>query len=372
MTGTSESRRRERAEVGLALGGLAGNNAYGAGVLQAALDCGLSPDMVSCTSGQIHWVHRFLEARKEGNPRGELRRQLEADIRALHPTGVEMLDTALLGLFGKKEVFRPALAELPLNALHNVHAALSDVISNAIGDWRTLFSSFRELLKIMPAQTLVPLFPDSFFQVISEEFNRESDIGIVFNSYDVGVEPENGAEHGIENVYLNERARALLDVTFGEADHYRDRTIYRPITAEAVREGLWIYEYGEPAKGTAIDGAYFRQVMLSELARTNTIYVARPINSRWIGPFPASWIGLQDLKTEVNFNGSYAGERDKIKLMNRLVKEDAFAPKMTRKNYHHVELVELEIPTQEGFLEYAREDISVFDGVYKKAAAVFG
>ena len=32
-----------------------------------------------------------------------------------------------------------------------------------------------------------------------------------------------------------------------------------------------------------------------------------------------SWVGLQDLTTEVTFNGSYVGEQDKISLINRLL-----------------------------------------------------
>jgi hypothetical protein len=43
------------------LGGLAGNNAHGAGFLQAALDRGVKPAMIFCTSGQIFWVSKFLE-----------------------------------------------------------------------------------------------------------------------------------------------------------------------------------------------------------------------------------------------------------------------------------------------------------------------
>lgn len=355
---------RVNVDVGLALGGLAGNNAFGAGVLQAALDCDLDLQMISCTSGQIHWVDRFLKARKKTNPRGELRRRLEADVRALKPTGVEALDSALIGLLGKKDVFRLALPELPLNALANLQAALITIGSSGISDPRTLFSCYHEFFKIIPAQILVPTFPDSFFQSICDALNSESEIGIVFNSYDFHA--------GTENVYLNKRAKKMLGVNFKQTDHYRDRTIYRELTPDAVRQGLWLYEYGAPAYGPAIDGAYFRQVMLSELARASTIYVARPINSRWIGPFPRSWLALQDMKTEVNFNGSYAGERDKIMLMNRLIRDKALSKKMKRKkNYHHVELDEFEIPTQEGYFDYSAEDIDVFDQVYEKAADKF-
>ena len=46
--------------VAFALGGLAGNNAHGAGFLQAALDAGVEPLMISCTSGQIRWAFEYL------------------------------------------------------------------------------------------------------------------------------------------------------------------------------------------------------------------------------------------------------------------------------------------------------------------------
>ena len=51
------------------------------------------------------------------------------------------------------------------------------------------------------------------------------------------------------------------------------------------------------------------------------IYVARPINSKWLGDFPENWIGLQDLKTRINFNGAFIGEQDEIELINRLLDE---------------------------------------------------
>ncbi len=361
---SKENVERENVRLGLALGGLAGNNAVGAGVLQAVLDCNLDVQMISCTSGQIHWVDRFLKARGEAKPRDELRRRLQADIHALKPTGIETLDVAIVGLFGKKDVFRPALREMPLNAMANLQAALSTIICNGIRDPRTLHSWYREVFQVFPAQMLVPTFPESFFRSISDAFNEESGIGIVFNSYDFHA--------GTENVYLNPRAQTMLDVNFREPDHHRERTIYHEITPDAVRRGLWLYEYGLPTYGPAIDGAYFRQIMLSELARARTIYVARPINSRWIGPYPKSWLALQDLKTEVNFNGSYAGERDKIKLMNRLIGDKAIKKKMRRrKNYHHVELREFEISTQEGYFDYSGEDIEVFDQAYQQAADTF-
>ena len=46
--------------VAMALGGLGGFNAHDAGVLAAAHECGLKPDIITCTSGAIFWTHLFL------------------------------------------------------------------------------------------------------------------------------------------------------------------------------------------------------------------------------------------------------------------------------------------------------------------------
>lgn len=345
---------------GLALGGLAGNNAHGAGVLQAALECDRPPVMISCTSGQIHWLCRYLGCLKQKKREGLLRDLLVEDLAAVSPTGMESVDAAVLSVEGRRDVFRPALLEFPLNAVSNLTRALAKIVTDASKDWHALFSTHREFARVFPSQLLVPLFPNEFFRDASEALNGADGIGIVFNSYDV--------HGGEERVYCNERARDLLGITFGSRNSYRRGTVYQRITPDAVREGLWIYEYGEPPSVGAIDGAYYRQIILSELAPVHTIYVARPINSRWLGSFPKSWVGLQDLKTEVSFNGAYAGERDKIDLVNRYVSKET-TPE--GKEYHHINVVELEIQTQRGYFDYARESVNVFDLAYDAARSAF-
>lgn len=52
--------------VAFALGGLAGNNGHGAGFLQAALETGVRPEMISCTSGQLLWVWHYLQLLDSG------------------------------------------------------------------------------------------------------------------------------------------------------------------------------------------------------------------------------------------------------------------------------------------------------------------
>ena len=47
--------------VAFALGGLGGSNSHGVGFLAAAQEAKVNPALISCTSGQIHWVAAFLE-----------------------------------------------------------------------------------------------------------------------------------------------------------------------------------------------------------------------------------------------------------------------------------------------------------------------
>lgn len=204
---TSNTVKNKVVNVGLALGGLAGNNAYGAGVLQAAIDSpNLNPDIISCTSGQIHWVYQYLKVReeqkkqkkqkqKEQNEQKELRQLLEHDIKALSPVGIDMVDSMLVGLNAKEGIFRPALRELPINTLKNLGNSLSNIVTNAMSNWQTVFSCYQELANIFPAQTLVPIRGDNFFEDISNTFNwidgetdgQPQNVGILFNSFNAAV-----------------------------------------------------------------------------------------------------------------------------------------------------------------------------------------
>ena len=356
----------DHVETALALGGLAGHNAFGAGVLQAVLDKGTLLDMVSCTSGQIHWLHRYLVARHAGgrSTKNVLRKQLEADIDAVSPTHLDSVDALWGAVAGKAGVYRPALAEFPMNLLRNLSDAFGKIVTKATADWRSLFAAYRDLAATLPAQTLVPEFSDEFFQSISDCFNREERLGIVFNSYAV--------QEGVEYVYLNDRAFSLMNVSIGQRNRYRESTCYQRISPDGVREGLWIYEYGEPRGVEAVDGAYFRQIILSELGRARRIFVARPIGSAWFGSFPQSWTELQDLKTKVNFNGSYIGEIDKLALTNWLFRIGALDPKVAHQLGFHTEIDIVEIPYRKrrSFFDYVHESLDVFDHGHENAMAL--
>jgi hypothetical protein len=354
---------QEQMTVAFAMGGLAGNNAHGAGFLQAAIERGVEPLMISCTSGQILWVSRYLQI-KNGQFEADLKEMLQKDIREINPTGNVNFALAALTLFGKPGVCVPAGFEY-----------LRDLVDNFQDLWRhtstkpdeTLHA--QKCLELFPCRYLIPDFPPEFFGKISEVF-RQSTVGIVFNSYN----PRSGKEH----VYLNDRARELLHTKSragkqkykpGNPSDYRDRTIYQDIDANAVRDGLWLYHYGFDRKESEfVDGAYFRGIILSELAVAHRIFCVRPINHCWIGDMPRNWLELEDLKAEIGFDGSYCGERYQIELVNHLLKKMNPA---TPSNYHYIDLQEIEMKEPQGYFDYLFESEKVFIDAYNETMQCF-
>lgn len=365
---------REQLKAAFAMGGLAGNNAHGAGFLQAALDRGIEPVMISCTSGQILWVSRYLQVRN-GRTGTSLREMLRKDIREVNPTGNVNDALATMALFGKPGVFSPAQREY-----------LQDMVNNATDAWNKLTTRCdtrllaQEWLELFPCRILVPDFPPSFFSTIGEIFHEASSpqgtgatrspVGIVFNSYN----PRSGEEH----VYLNDQARRLLHEKSARGENrfdpwrqsdFRDRTTYRNISAEAVRDALWLYQYGFDRKESGfVDGAYFRGLILSELAVADRIFCVRPINHRWRGGLPRNYPELEDLKTEIGFDGAYCGERYQIQLINRLLDRLNAAGDGS---YHHIDLQELEIRRPRGYFDYLFESEEVFNDAYEDAIQRF-
>ncbi len=330
-------------KIAFALGGLAGNNAHGAGFLQAAIDAEIEPRMISFSSGQILWVFRYLHAKKRNEPEPRLRKLLAEDIKKIAPTKSYDVDTALLFLFGKSDVYRPAFPEFFTDLMSNGVRFFGSILNK----WPNAFVT-KELLESVPGRSLVPQFPDSFYEDISKAFKAEKSIGLIFNSFDPVT--------GIELVYYN---KAAEDAQAVSESGYRCRTEYREITPSAVKDALRLYEYGFGKDYSGhLDGAYYRQIMLSELAYpADNIFVARPINYEWIGSrLPTGLPGLEDLKTKVGFNGSYAGERDKIYLINKLIKDGALGDR-----YKKIELIEIEIRIQRGYFDYIYENLDVFD-----------
>lgn len=353
--------------VAFALGGLAGNNAHGGGFLQAALDQRVEPLMISCTSGQLRWVKHYLAAREQG---ASLRSIMAAEVAELHKTGNLNTDVAMLGLFGKAKVFRPAYEHLLPDLMRNASEAYAKLLKS---QGNVLLAD--HLMSLLPGRSLVPEFEPAYFDAIRDAFNT-APMGIAFNAYN--------PQQGIEYVYVNPKARELLQVSTkpaakAKADEgsdaastsHRPYRFYRDIDAAAVRDALWLYQYGFYDKDSQfVDGAYFRDMMLAELVVADLIFSVRPINHKWIGELPRSYQAVEDLKTEVGFNGAYAAERDQITLINKLLSKNYLDPKQGR-GFHHVELVELELATQRGYFDYMLESQAVFNASEQMAIAKF-
>jgi hypothetical protein len=264
----------------MALGGIGGFNAHDAGVLAAAHECDLKPDIITCTSGAIIWTHLYLT-----NPDGiqaEVQREAEA------VSGANALRVAAMGDPG---IFQPAYASYWTRWFRPPSGPL-----------------FRDLLdRLFPAQVYESTRPKEFFAGIADDFNT-APVPIMFNAYAVNT--------GRELVFCNEHAFSFLGIS---PKHVRAHDIpgedmsteYRPIDADAVQTALWLTLYGFSNRfegETAIDGAYQRQLIMSELTKCDVIYAIKPQASAWRGRPPGNYFEVQDFNTEMWFNTSFAAE----------------------------------------------------------------
>jgi hypothetical protein len=229
------------------------------------------------------------------------------------------------------------------------------------------------LANIAPNRVLKPDFSQEFFDNISATFNC-SEIGIVFNSYQPA--PGECTPGPVEYIHLNEAARKQLGRQYGTPASYRAHTTYAKITPDAVRSALWLYLYGFDEADKRLDGAYYREMILSELCAPtiDRIFAVRPLNAEWKGPLPSTFPAGKDLETEVSFNGAYIGERDKIDLMNKvgsemrdileqLTKTGVPVPSQLRDKldkYHQIDVIDVDIETQRGYFDYVFEDMDTF------------
>lgn len=406
----------EKSSLAFALGGLAGNNAFGAGFLQTAFENNLVPSMITATSGQVFWVYRYLQnlvLKSTAQPFRSLEDQLADDLADLTPPGLvagelrKVLPEKAMGILanqvrvfaevwkgvplvrdfawwwlswaGKPGRYATASHHLPLDCTANALAAARSVFQNIENREAGRISIIEFLSSIWPDRGIESAFPDNLFKDMAEMFNSigkdESGIGVVFNAYD--------PVEGIEYIHLNKRARQLLGRRYGEESSHRQRTRYLPINANAVRSALWLYAYGFHEGNSTLDGAYFRDVILSEACGKDItkICAVRPLPYRWIGNLPRNYIGGKDLETEVSFNGAYAGERDKIMLINKIVdgrnaaiecveglaKEKSFPASASIKEcfkelngYKKIDLIEIEPNEQRGYFDYVFEDEKLF------------
>ena len=318
--------------VGLALGGIGGFNAHDAGVLKAAYDVGVKPDVISCTSGAIFWTYQFLTD-PEGIP-AEVQRQADA------VQGVNALSVAA---FGYPKIFAPATRQYWAR-------------------WMTPWNPFsvKEYLdRLLPAQVYEPTRTTADFAAMANAFVA-TDIPVLFNAYAIA--------QGRELLFSNPAGLEFLGVKPNDQRaHYALGselvTQYRPIDAKAVETALWLVLYGfeHTYQGeVTIDGAYRRQVILSELTNCERIYVVKPQPTAWAGAAPANYFDVQDFNTEMWFNSSYTSERSALHHSDRERKEGDYTP---------VEEITMDRPL--GFFNYFVERMKTYTDGYDKAKEIF-
>lgn len=318
--------------IGLALGGIGGFNAHDAGVLAAAHDCDLRPDAITCASGAIIWTHLYLtDPEALGD---EVQRQAD---------GVGETNALRAAMMGNDGMFHPAYQSY----------------------WRRWFqpasaTPFQDLLdRLWPAQLYESTRPPAFYETIAGAF-RAATIPIMFNAY--------GMASGRELVFCNEAAFAFLG---RHPDEIREHDIpgedmstqYRSIDAEAVRAALWLTFYGFSNRcrdEIAIDGAYQRQLILSELTGCDVIYAIKPQASTWRSQPPGNVFEVQDFTTEMWFNTSFAAEVAGLR---------AGTKRNGRQEPIRVEPICLRRPM--GFFNYFVEKVPNYQEGYQQATKLF-
>ncbi|WP_316224362.1 MULTISPECIES: hypothetical protein [unclassified Bradyrhizobium] len=338
--------------VAFALAGLGGLNAHGAGFLDTARAWGVTPDLVTATSGQILVLAEWLQGH-------DLRALLVSPEAENNPVA-----QARTVLFGYPGVFRPAYAE----ALFRLAAVpdWSEGLLNVVAD------------RLVPAQQYVPVRSDDELAHVATVLN-ESATGVVFNTYD--------PRSGVGLLYGNDVARRLLpeqksipstraaaalrsaakrDLRYA-SDVVQERKIL-PITVGAIKSALWLSLYGfKNLPGGQMDGAYHRACIVSELHGFERIFAVRPLANGWQGQAPANWFEVQDWTYEMWFSVGYKAEVDTLKRINDLIASGA----LTDPKYKPVELIEIQPATPAGYFNYFVERGEVYENAVQATELKF-
>jgi hypothetical protein len=328
-----------------ALAGLGGFNAHGAGFLVAASKSNVRPDLVTATSGQIIVLAEWLQ----GN---DLEKSLV--IPELEHNPIAQLAIVLSGDPG---VFRPAYPEM-------------------LQRWMTppplqgnLLEAFFD--RLLPAQLYVPTRPAADFSKIAKVFNDTSDMGIVFNAYN--LKAGRAVLFGnlkAQSLWPAEKSNKAATRSVAETDDAEVELALLPITAEAIESALWLSLYGfqHLPQPNLIDGAYDRSCIVSELHKFDRIFVARPLARGWLGKGgPSNWFEVQDWQTEMWFSAAYKAEVDALNQINGLVRTG----KLQDPNYKEVKLIEIAPETPAGFFNYFIERKTIYKRAYDLAVEKF-
>jgi hypothetical protein len=333
------------ANPAFAFGGLGGFNAHGVGFLEAARLLGVRPSIITCTSGMIDWVARWLDG-EDLLPR--LQKQIDRSNR--FPAPFDWMNSLTIASWGDPGVFRPAVQEYWSRLLSPLGA-----MKPGPGGAGGLAKAWLD--RLLPSQVYVPLRTRDDMERVAGSLNR-SDIPVAFNSFHPGT--------GMGYLHINDAACDFLGVGYGQIGGNEK---YLPIDADAVAGALWLYFYGfEQADNPngLVDGAYNRQFIIRELYMVDRIYAVRPINTRWIGRLPANYFETQDFTTELWFNSAYTAEIAQMELINRLLAEGSLQD--TR--FRQVDLVEIQVERQYGYFDFFVEEFDVYQRSYRQSLDV--
>lgn len=328
--------------IAFALGGLGGFNAHGVGFLKAAQDQNITPDIISCTSGQIIWTANYLAG-------DDIQSQIEAQIDEINvfKPPLDWMNGYLMSLKGDDGIFRPAYLENMMDMMKPMKQ----------------FSSREILNRMLPARKFIPERSSAEFERIVDTFNS-SKIGVIFNSF--------WPQSGLEYLHMNDAACKKLGMKYGEK---HNDSIVSKIDCDAVEAALWLYFYGfecqRKKEACQIDGAYHRQFIIRELCRSaDVIFSVRPQNKRWLGPMPENDLEIKNFTTQLWFNSSYSGETAKVHLINKLLKNG----NLIKTKHRPIHLVEIELDVPIEFDQYFVERHAVFqegyDETYKEINAM--
>ncbi len=303
-------------KLAFALAGLGGFNAHGAGFLTAARELGVTPDVITATSGQIIVLAEWLRG-------GDLEKLL---VKPGSPDGP--IGALLTTSFGEPGVFKPAVREYWER-------------------WKTPPTSMESLsAALFPAQKYAPARSADYVQEMAEILNA-SRIGIVFNAY----EPKSGDG----KLFGNAAARALLS-----------RATLAPIDGQAISSALWLPSYGFDAMpGGLMDGAFDRFCIVAELSPFDKIFAVRPLDKGWRDSVPATTFDAQDWQTEMAFIASYNAEVSDMKRINALIARGLLKDEC----YKTIDLVEVSTDKPAGFFNFFNERHEVFVTGYRKGLA---
>ncbi len=320
----SEAKQAED-NVGFALGGLGGFNAHGVGFLQAARKLGVKPTIITCTSGMVAWVARWLDG-EDLEPL--IMTQIQESTK--FPPSIDWLNTLWIAWFGDPGIFRPAVPEY-------------------WGHWLTPMTRPNELLdRLFPAQVYIPLRGREKLEGIARSLNN-SPIPVAFNT----LHPKSGRIY----LHINRAAQCFLGVKVGEMCGPEK---YVPITTEAVGGALWLYLYGFEHRLNPlglVDGAYNRQFIISELHKCDRIYTVRPQNSKWLDHLPRSYFESEDFKVWMWFNSAYTTEVAGMVTINKLIQQDY----LKAADFHKIDLIEVQVHHHYGYFQYFHEEKEVYD-----------